>query len=35
MYTVLVLNSCERKQAVPESDLDFAILVNVQQVLLK
>lgn len=26
--TVLVVNSCARGQAVPESDLDFAILVN-------
>ena len=26
--TVLVVNSCAREQAVPESDLDFAILVN-------
>jgi predicted nucleotidyltransferase len=26
--TVLVVNSCARKQAVPESDLDFAILVK-------
>ena len=28
MDTVLVVNSCARGQAVPESDLDFAILVN-------
>ncbi len=26
--TVLVVNSCARGQAVPESDLDFAILVK-------
>jgi predicted nucleotidyltransferase len=26
--TVLVVNSCARGQAVPESDLDFAILEN-------
>lgn len=26
--TVLTVNSCARKQAVPESDLDFAILVK-------
>ncbi len=26
--TVLVVNSCARAQAVPESDLDFAILVE-------
>ena len=26
--TVLVVNSCARGQAVPESDLDFAILIN-------
>ncbi|MDP4265182.1 MAG: hypothetical protein Q8941_21830, partial [Bacteroidota bacterium] len=26
--TVLVVNSCARGQAVTESDLDFAILVN-------
>src|SRR3954471_1857180 len=26
--TVLVVNSCARGQAVPESDLDYAILVN-------
>lgn len=26
--TVLVVNSCAREQAVPESDLDFAILVH-------
>jgi len=26
--TVLVVNSCARGRAVPESDLDFAILVN-------
>jgi predicted nucleotidyltransferase len=26
--TVLVVNSCARGQAVPESDLDFCILVN-------
>jgi predicted nucleotidyltransferase len=26
--TVLIVNSCARGQAVPESDLDFAILVN-------
>src|SRR6185436_667272 len=26
--TVLVVNSCARGKAVPESDLDFAILVN-------
>ncbi len=26
--TILVVNSCARGQAVPESDLDFAILVN-------
>ena len=28
MDTVLVVNSCARGQAVPESDLDMAILVN-------
>ena len=26
--TVLVVNSCARGQAVPESDLDFAVLVS-------
>jgi predicted nucleotidyltransferase len=26
--TVLVVNSCARGQAVPESDLDFAVLVK-------
>ena len=26
--TILVVNSCARGAAVPESDLDFAILVN-------
>ena len=26
--TILVVNSCARGQAVPESDLDFAILVS-------
>ena len=26
--TILIVNSCARGQAVPESDLDFAILIN-------
>jgi predicted nucleotidyltransferase len=26
--TILVVNSCARGQAVPESDLDFAILIK-------
>ena len=29
--TVLVVNSCARGHAVPESDLDFAILINLTQ----